>query len=240
MTIRQILKAVVIFTASALSAPAIAADVRIIVDRMEDSVEIFLSLPAPLVPTALSGSTDGLSNGDGTFDLGVFRATGTAIEGDDVISGSRLIAGGERATVEAMSVMLHPGDLPLPFETPIDGVAAMSICTVPPTESLPSLESLQLYGGFIAYPAAGIEALNLFLGNEEPIEVVLAEFVEGRPSATRSMTLAPDMPISFAQADILPDRSVWIVPGLLALSGTFAVIGGVAWARARRQRTLAT
>ena len=236
MTLKNWVPVAILAASFALPRPALAEPVRLIIDRMNDSVEMFLSLPAPLVPTALGGSTEGLSNGDGTFDLGVFRASGTAVEGDAVIQSSQLKVDGAAVKVEAMSVMLHPRELSLPFASPIDGVAAMSICTVLPTESLPSLDNLHLYGGFIAYPAAGKDALEFTLANSETVELMVAEFVNGRPTNERSITVAPGETVQFDAVQETGLNPAVMAAGAVGLTVMSTILGGIGLARARKKR----
>lgn len=234
----QFLALVLSFHAFLTPVSARAEDMRLIIDRFEDSVEVFLSLPAEQVPAYLGGSTDALLTEEGRFEIGVFRQTGTAVEGDAVFGTTRLLVDGQPAGVEAMSVMVHPIDLPLPLETPIDGVAAMSICTVPDRETAPLLSELQMYGGFIAWPVDGFAPVTLELHNPEPIELWLGHFAGGLAVSAEMLSLPANAVISLP-AQQVPVAKRFVAVGW-ALGVASAMAGAALWlARARTRRAQA-
>lgn len=218
-----------------LPATALAEDMRVIIDRFADSVEVFISLPAEAVPGTLGGSTDGLMTPDGRFEIGVFRKTGTAVEGDAVFGDTRLRVAGAPVGVDAMSVMVHPEDLPLPLETPIDGVAAMSVCTVPDRDVAPRLEDLRLYGGFIAWPVDGFAPVALELRNAAPIEVWLGHFAGGEKVSETTLSLPAQAFIALpAYRGGVAER--YLAGGGIVIAALLAALAAAAVTRARLKR----
>lgn len=225
------------FVPSAHAEDSAAAPLRIIVDRMPTSVELFLRLPAQSVEAVLGGSVQPLMNADGSFDLGVFRSSGTAEQGDGVLHEGFLQVGDATVALPAMSVMLHPDTLPMPFDTPIDGVAAMSICTVPPGAQAPAPAGLTLYGGYIAYPVNGGERITLRLASAAPQPVELIEYVDGRKTRELRQVVAPGDVITLEAVrtgrDALMARLGYLA-GISLLFGGVALAGGL-WLVAKRR-----
>lgn len=217
---------------------AAAEDMRLIIDRFEERVEVFLSLPAADVPNVLGGTTNQLMTPEGRFEIGVFRETGTAVEGDAVFGDTRLLVNGEPVTVEAMSVMVHPMDLPLPLENPIDGIAAMSVCTVPESETAPLLDALQMYGGFVSWPVDGFGNVALELQNPEPIEIWFGHFAGGLAVSSQVISLPANAVISLAPQPVPAIKERLAVGGALLVAAIMAGLAGFLMLhRARRVQT---
>lgn len=189
--------------AALISPPALADDsvVRLIVNRMSDSVEIFAELKADALPDVLQADPSGLAAPDGRVYFGELRSTGTFEFGDQMISKVGFEVGGRSQRLEAMSVMVHPKTNILPFETPVDGVIAMSVCTVPDPVEPPQIEDLRIYSGLIAYPVDGTQSVSLTLPLAEAIDVELVTYVEGRRGETARLSLAPGDSIDLAAAE---------------------------------------
>lgn len=215
--LKQTLKiAAVALSLSGLPHGAAADTLRVVIDRMERSVELFVRLPASDVGPILGGTVQPFANAAGRFDLGVFRETGTAEEGDAVLGKGLMQVNGVPVDLPAMSVMLHPSEDQLDFATPADGSMAMSICNVLQADTAPAIEDLMVYGGFLAYPIDGLGAFSLHLPNPETIKIELIEFVEGELRAERTITVSPGSVLSFAETRPPMDRTA-----LFAALGAF-------------------
>lgn len=185
----------------ATALPAMAEpDLRLVVNRLDDSVEIYAALRADAMPNILQADPAGLAAPDGRVYYGELRTSGTFEFGDTMVDRVGFSAGGLATEIEAMSVMVHPEANFLPFETPIDGVIAMSVCTVPDPEVPPQISELRLYSGFIAYPVNGFDALSLDLPHDKTIEVELVSFVDGVEDTRETQLLAPGDPMVFEQS----------------------------------------
>lgn len=166
-------------------------DLRLVVSRLDDSVEIYAALRADALPGILQADPYGLAAADGRVYFGDFRKSGTFDFGDQMISQVGFTVDGADTKLEAMSVMVHPDTNILPFESPIDGVIAMSVCTVPDPVVPPQIDELRLYSGVVAYPVDGHSALNLSLPHAEPIKVELVTFVDGDEDSRATLLLQP-------------------------------------------------
>lgn len=179
--------------------PAMAEpDVRLLVNRLDDSVEIYATLNADALPSILQADPAGLAAEDGRVYFGDFRRSGTFDFGDKMIADVGFRVDGADTQLEAMSVMVHPVTNVLPFESPIDGVIAMSVCTVPDPATPPEIGALRLYSGMVAYPTDGFGALSLVLPHDREIQVELISFVDGEESRHETLMLAPGDEMTFA------------------------------------------
>ena len=150
--------------------PAQAKDFDLIVARGSDFVELYIQAPAPNVPHLIGPYPDGMVQADGRIDIDPFRK-GTADHGDAIFRTVTATVGGVPVTFEAMSMMVHPKDVALGFDDPIDGMTAISVCTVPERFTLYHLADLTTYLGYIAYPVAGAAPITLHLPSSATVQV---------------------------------------------------------------------
>ncbi|MEM6461013.1 MAG: hypothetical protein AAF724_03775 [Pseudomonadota bacterium] len=125
-------------------------EISVIVDRKSGSVELFLGMPAQDLVDVLAMSPTNLTEADGTVDFASLRE-GTWDIGDAAFASVNSHLGDELVQFEAMSMMVHPSEDVLPFSDPIDGVLAVSVCSVDAPAKPPRLGDLHSYSGFIAY-----------------------------------------------------------------------------------------
>lgn len=172
-----------------LAAPALGADLEIILDRRDRSIEMFLSLPADGAKTTLGtdlSQIEGLTTG---VDFSVLQ-NGTWTQGDLILAQTNAQIGATPALFEAMSMMVHPKAQKMPFADPFDALTAVSVCGVPVPDAPPALDSMHLYAGYIAYPVNSAQSLTLRLGNSAPIEVTVRDFGP-QGARSQSVRLAP-------------------------------------------------
>ncbi len=103
---------------------------EMIVDRGDGHVSVFLSMPAPAAVDLFGLPPAALVGADGTVPFDALRL-GTFDIGDTLWTDVRATIDGVPATFEAMSLMVHPKDSRAPFDTPLDGIIAIGVCTVP-------------------------------------------------------------------------------------------------------------
>lgn len=122
----------------------------VIVDRVGDRVELYVGGGAVDV-FALFGS-DGreIVGPGGVVPFDALRL-GTADLADALVGRASAQADGSAVRFEAMSMMVHPAQDAPRFETPLDGLIAIAVCTVPDPDQPPRLADLDAYAGFIAY-----------------------------------------------------------------------------------------
>lgn len=144
-------RALLIFMAClATSQQAIAQDrVEVIVSRSDAAIEVFLAMPADLAVENFGISAEALTNESGYADFDLF-AKGTFRQGQAFWQDTQTWMDGAPLMFEAMSLMIHPVNTPLPFRKPLDAMTAIEVCgTV--LEDVP-LSKTRLYVGLIAYP----------------------------------------------------------------------------------------
>jgi len=184
----------VIATVLALAAaPALSADLSVIVDRSERGVEIFVKFPTERTEALLAPFPAGFLAADGAVDIGPFR-NGTYEHGDELWAAVETRVGGESAVVEAMSMMVHPDALPVDFDDPIDGWIAMAVCNVTDPDARFPVAELSTYAGFIAWDVAGHDAVEI--GFPTSMNVEVTEFLEGKQISRASLDVGPDRPLT--------------------------------------------
>ncbi|MEM6385488.1 MAG: hypothetical protein AAF718_04540 [Pseudomonadota bacterium] len=128
-----------------------AADTRVqvITSRSDGAVELFFSMPTDLALGKFGLTAADLVNDRGFADFDMF-ARGTFDLGEDFWDGARTWIDGAPVEFEAMSLMMHPVNTPLPFRKPLDALTAIEVCgTV--LDDVP-LSDTRIYVGLIAYP----------------------------------------------------------------------------------------
>ena len=174
-----------------LALPSNAAQLDVIVDRGESAVEIFVSLRALDIPAVFGNSPDFIAPPGVTVAYEELRE-GTWDQGDAMITGAALRVGQVDAPLEAMSLMVHPKDAPMPFRDVADAYLAMSVCNGFAPGTVPTVDILHVYAGYIAYPVDPLgELLSLSLGNTDVVDVTVRDMTQGVQSASYTMTVAP-------------------------------------------------
>ena len=211
------------------------AAVQLIVNRTADAVAIYIAMPAAALPARFGGVPARLDTGPEGIDVNSLN-TGTVDIADWLIARSEARLDGMPALLEPLSVMVHPTELGLPFETPRDGAIATSVCTAPPMDPR-ALEGLTLYAGFYLYPVDGTAPLMLRLGETAPAgSVTAANFWDWLPMGVTAAPGAPDGWIDLGRGPAVPalvgGSGAVLVAGLASL----AVLGMVAMVVAPRRR----
>ena len=184
------------------------ADLRIIVDRRKSSIEVFTYKSADSLLPMFGADPNGLAAADGRVYFGELRETGTFDFGDTIVAKVGFTVDGAPVTLEAMSVMVHPIDNGLPFETPLDGNIAMSVCNVEDPVVPPTMADLSLYGGFIAYPVDGHGDVTMRLPNTEPLSIDLITFAQGKKQTQERLTVPASAEIPLPPVD--PFSEGWL------------------------------
>lgn len=182
---------VALLSSAALASPT-SQSMTMVVHRGDRSVEVYLSLPAEQVTDTFAVLPEGLTTGDGTVDIETMRM-GTWDIGDRLFSSIASHVSGQPVVFEAMSLMVHPEEDVLPFSDPIEGMIAISVCSVPVPDKPPALEDLHLYVGLITYPERpdGPLSLTFPTTGREQLEVQVIEYVDFRRTS-RSVHLIAD------------------------------------------------
>ena len=189
-TLSRVLARVAVSLALSTGAAA-AADLEIVVDRNPDSLELFLSTRADNLVRVFGLPPEGLADETGIVDFPSLR-DGTWEIGDALLSGVPAALDGAPVAFEAMSLMVHPLDSPLPMETPFDALLALNVCSVEDPGRPLTLAELKGYVGYIAYVADAGGALTLQLPRtgRGDLRVAVREFREGRASGRYELTVA--------------------------------------------------
>lgn len=202
--------------------------------RSPDWVEVYLALSAEDLERVLGADPGLLGDAQGRVDLAEFK-TGTFDLADRIFAGVTARADAAPLHLEAMSLMLHPEEAPLPLRTPMDGEIAMSVCGAPIPDVPPSLGELTAYVGLIAQTDGPVESLELVFPGPGAAGRVAQVSVHGHGGAVRNTapTLDGQGHLSLRLTP-QPRLGLGLVIGAL---GALAGLAGLAWRlRAARSR----
>ena len=206
------------------------ASVEMIVDRGADAITVYLSMPAPEAVRVFGLPPSALVAADGTVPFDALRM-GTFDIGDVLWDDVAVTLDGRPLGFEAMSLMVHPADAPVPFQTPLDALTAIGVCTVADPSAPLRLDQLHLYVGLTAYrPDAAQAGLDLRGGT---LAFALPRAAGGTDITVRDF--APGMTVRSTGATWDPDRALILPPpaaGRGALFWAALAIAGVALAAA--------
>ncbi|MEM6483139.1 MAG: hypothetical protein AAF681_14945 [Pseudomonadota bacterium] len=218
-----------------------AFDLTVIMNVSDDGAAYYMSLPATEIESVLGTDPDLLFSNKGSVPIDDFRLNGSFELGDDVFGRIEGHVGGERASFETMSMMVHPTNDPAPFQTPWDAVTATAVCIVDYEEDQLTPEYLQLYYGSYAHRVDGTSGLELSFPQtgREAVDVTLHLYQEGTYIG-REKTVLEDggtLNISFEQSTGL--SMLWWAAIALWLT-IMATAFFVARSRGQRGETIAT
>ncbi len=167
---------ILFFVASA----AAAQDLRVIANRADDGIELYLGMRASDMPALLGHSASWMSDSNGHVDITPFRK-GTFDQADTVFSNVQTTLDDTAVQFEAMSLMVHTDTLIPPFDTPVDAMVAMAVCTAPESDVPLHLDTLSTYAGYYAYKVDGLANLTLTFPHtgRSAIEVSIRSFYDG-------------------------------------------------------------
>ena len=199
-----------------------ARDLTLILDRLPDSVELYMTLPADRADDIFGLPQEALTGAAGVVDYDDLRQ-GTAPLGDRLIAGTSTTLAGRELGFEAMSLMVHPVTDPLPMTTPFEGLLSILVCTAPEPEVPPTLDALRMYAGYVAYVETAEAPFTFTLPRSAtgPVDVTLREFRAGTFLTETEVTLAPGGTLTVFPGT--PPEPASVVPVLLLLSGLCGV-----------------
>ncbi|MGX9355451.1 hypothetical protein ACS3SW_09885 [Roseobacteraceae bacterium S113] len=208
----------------------------LIIARSAEAVELFISTRSDNFVTRFGLDPALLAEPDGTVNFDDLRL-GTFDTADVMFEGVSARVDGAPAPLEAMSMMVHPIDAKLPFETHVDGLIAIAVCTVPTPTTPPTLDVLWGYAGFITYVdnSAGALSLSLPAFGGAPLKVTIRDYDTTGVLTRYEQVLTSGETIEIPASPAARASVLWSAIGLLALlSG-----GAVVLVLSRRGRTLA-
>lgn len=211
-----------------------AADLEILVDRNPDRLELFLSTRADNFLPIFGLPPERLADETGIVDFASLR-NGTWEIGDALLGAVPAALDGAPLAFEAMSLMVHPSDRPLPIETPFDALLALNVCSVEEPERPLTLAELQGYVGYIAYveDAGGALTLRLPKTRRGDLHITVREFRAGRASGRYELTV-PDGGIVKIGGRPQPYSALaWI---FLVIGSGLTAGGALLWTRHAPQR----
>ncbi|MEO1406295.1 MAG: hypothetical protein AAFV54_07355 [Pseudomonadota bacterium] len=162
--------------------------VDIIISRGDHAIELFLAMPTDLAVSHFGLTREDLVNSDGFADFERF-SKGTFELGEALWRDVETELNGEALTFETMSLMVHPANRPLPFETPLDALISVEVCGT--TARNISLSNTHLFIGLIAYSDETKSELTLGWQQSFPdsVDISVRDFVGHR--LTKAWTLEP-------------------------------------------------
>lgn len=128
------------------------SDGRIIVNRQDQSIDIYWLIPGEQLHSLTGTYPAFLMTDQGLIDLDTFRVD-TAAYGDQLFELVQFTLNDQPVNAEAVSLTMHGDDDPLvPFDTPWDALTAVTLCTAPENSPLRRIETVRTYIGFSLYP----------------------------------------------------------------------------------------
>ncbi|MEO0370876.1 MAG: hypothetical protein AAF231_05415 [Pseudomonadota bacterium] len=182
MLVKGIISALVLGLAVSPSWAEASDEMTLIVNRDHDSASYYLSMPADLIEPVLASDPTLLFSDNGRVPIESFRQIGSFDLADDIFENITGSQGGSDFAFEAMSMMVHPTDTPLPFAAPWDAYTAIAVCTVQydPDQLVPGL--LQTYYGGFTDQISGDAPLALHFPQtgRDALEIVVHRYEDGR------------------------------------------------------------
>lgn len=196
--VAAIAAALAAFFASAPFSAASAPSLTVILHRVDGRIELFLRAPAADISTIFGASTEILADENGAVDFDDLRF-GTWPIAQELAEHVDVDVGGAPAVLEPMSLMVHLDAWAPPFETPIDGMTAISVCGGPDPDAPPRLSELTAFAGYVLYvddPSAAVSVSIPLLG-EDAIAVEIRDYVDFEPTGVSHVSLAAREPLLF-------------------------------------------
>lgn len=222
---------------SLCAGPLWAADLEVIVDRHKDAVEVFVSLEAAAIPAVFGTSSDFIARPGEVVEYEALRE-GTWDQGDTMLAGAQLRVGQQQVALEAMSLMVHPESTPMPFDDVTDAYVAMSVCNGFEPGIVPTVDILDVYAGYIAYPSDTGDTLSFALGNQAAVEVRVRDMRADGGSVEQVLLVEPGGTFDLTLPEAPAGWPLWAYfAGLSALSAL--VLAGTAVFRTKENRATA-
>ena len=163
-----------------VAGPSFADDMTIIVNRSTDAVELFFGMKGDDLKPVFGVDPNGIVAEDDHVTYEGFL-TGTFDEADVFFEKIDARVAGADAGFEAMSMMLHPEDFEVRFDTPFDATIAIGVCNADTPKTPPHLSELNVYVGYYAYQVDGLDQITFQMPQTgRDVEMVsILEFVDG-------------------------------------------------------------
>ncbi len=209
----------------AFSSAAAAADLDVIVNRHDGTIELFVSTPAENFVSVFGLPAERLVEPDGTVDFAPLRANGTFEMADEMIATTSATLDGTPMVFEGLSLMLHPLDEKQPFGTPFEAFLAIAVCTFNDPATRLTLQQLHGYAGFIADVGDidGMVRLRLPRTGHDELRVLVRDFRSGAAALPYEVRVGDGKAFEIRGDFSTPLSWLWV---LLLLSG--ALGAGVA------------
>ena len=106
--------------------------------------------------------------------------------------------------MQAMSLMVHPADQPVPFRTSLDAVLAVSICSVADPPADLELSDAWMFAGYITYVDDHTVPVQLVLdqqGHAQTVSVSVRDHTDGVLTQAHTLTWDKGQPLVLALAN---------------------------------------
>ncbi|MEM6712071.1 MAG: hypothetical protein AAF590_07290 [Pseudomonadota bacterium] len=185
-----------------LGADMLSNDVTLILERRGGAIELFVGGRADVLSTSLDAELVGAVNDEGHVQFADFFS-GTWTIAEDLFGNVTASVENETLPAHAMSLMLHPLDAPsVPFYDSVDGVLAVSICSVEDPAADLTLDDNALYAGFILYTDDNEAPLTLSrpMHAGAPLMLNVRDYTDGALTTSYSIMWNPSEPLTLAVA----------------------------------------
>ena len=176
--------------ASSIAPPALANPAEVIISREGKAVAVYFRMPFDKVAPLFGRAVPGLTDADGNIVLDdVFE--GTFEDADLLAADVAFTLGGQSVSFDALSMMAHQSETPVPFATPLDAEIAIAVCGVPRPENIPAADQMVWLGGWHAYPVDASADLHISFPQtgRQGQEFVVTRFDDGVRTDRRQVTL---------------------------------------------------
>lgn len=214
------------------------ADIQLIVHRDADDVEFYLSMPAHLIKALLGKDSDLIFSDQGRLPADTFRQRGSFELADVLFNRLQATSGTKKVKLRAMSMMAHPKDMSLPFNTPVDATLAISVCNNDTSGQILVPENVQLlYGGFgSGWGAANEIGVHFPKTGRGALSVDVRSFTDGQFVGASRVRLADGGKFTIPR----PANSSFASGGLMGAFLLFAAAGLGLLLRRKKTVALAT
>ncbi|MEM9716505.1 MAG: hypothetical protein AAF826_08310 [Pseudomonadota bacterium] len=195
----QKLALIIVFLTTAFTAQA--QDIRIVVDRSGEDVELYFNFSATKMSELFGRIPETVLDDAGYVDFRNLQFD-TVTPGDDMIAQTTAYSD-DGVIFEAMSFMVHPSDTDLAFDTPWDAILTTTFCSVDPNAPPQVLDIMETYASYFADGVAPNEPLVIDLPwtGTTPLTVEVREFENKDFQRVYTQTLAADGKITMFADD---------------------------------------
>jgi len=173
-------------------APSFGYAQEVIVTRGEKSIGLYVRMAYNNVPSFFGAEVQGFADADGKLAADALFS-GTFEQADALIADMSFTVGPEKVIFEALSMMVHPPNSDLMFDTPLDAEIGIAVCGVPLPDRPIVDADLTWVAGWYAYPVDPAQDLTItFPTTGRAMEVIEVSSFDGDTRLDSKDIILPD------------------------------------------------